>query len=92
MSSEVAIDKLKERFGDKMPTILLDGDYMVTSFIYKTHFYKDIYHDNKVKFFIRKQDNNFIVEVEEQGEFTFSISKTLTINENYEIINEEEKH
>ena len=54
MSSEVAIDKLKERFGDKMPTILLDGDYMVTSFTYKTHFYKDIYHDNKVKFFIRK--------------------------------------
>ena len=52
MSSEVAIDKLKERFGDKMPTILLDGDYMVTSFTYKTHFYKDIYHDNKVKFFI----------------------------------------
>ena len=54
MSSEVAIDKLKERFGDKMPTILLDGDYMVTSFTYKTHFYKDIYHDNKVKIFIRK--------------------------------------
>ena len=92
MDSEVAIKKLKERFGNKMPTILLNGDYLVTSYSYKTHYYKDIYHDNEVKIFIRRQENYFVVEIEEHGEFTFSVSNTLTINENYEIINEEERH
>lgn len=92
MSSAEAIQKLKERFGDKLSMNLLNGDYLVTSFSQKKHFYKNVYHDYKVKIFIKKQEDNFITEVEESGKFTFSSSKTLTINENYEIINEEERN
>lgn len=32
MSSAEAIQKLKERFGDKLSMNLLNGDYLVTSF------------------------------------------------------------